>query len=254
MIKGLESGWTVVSGACGLIGRAVVTKIIEGGDKVLACDINKDGLDMLRSKLGSQLLYTMVVNIAEEEGLAKLTKIMTDLGGVTGAVHAAYPRTKAWGTRFEELRGAELDLNLSLQLGSAIMFSRCITGYFAQNGGGSLVHVSSIQGIAAPKFEHYDGTSMHSPIEYSAIKAGVIAVTKWLAKYYSGHNIRVNCISPGGVLDNQEETFVERYRASCSNIGMLSAKHVADGVYFLLSEESAGVNGYNMVMDDGWSL
>jgi NAD(P)-dependent dehydrogenase (short-subunit alcohol dehydrogenase family) len=254
MIKGLESGWTVVSGACGLIGKAVVKKILENDGRVLACDINKVGLDMMISDFDSHLLHTLAVDITEENGLELLAEKINSLGALTGAVHAAYPRSKGWGARLEGLRRDDLDMNLSLQLGSAIMFSKYITGHFAQNGGGSLVHVSSIQGISAPKFEHYKGTNMHSPIEYSAIKAGVIAITKWLAKYYSGNNIRVNSISPGGVLDNQEESFVRRYRASCTNIGMLNANDVAEGVYFLLSEKSAGLNGYNMVMDDGWSL
>ena len=78
--------------------------------------------------------------------------------------------------------------------------------------GGNLIHISSIQGISAPKFEHYEGTNMSSPIEYSAIKSGVIAITKWLAKKYKNMNIRVNCVSPGGILDNQPIKFLEKYR------------------------------------------
>ena len=58
---------------------------------------------------------------------------------------------------------------------------------------------------------------MISPIEYSAIKAGLISITKYLAKYYKGNNIRVNCISPGGIKDNQEEIFIRKYRESCNN-------------------------------------
>ena len=60
---------------------------------------------------------------------------------------------------------------------------------------------------------------MSSPIEYSAIKAGIISITKWLAKYYKNKNIRVNCISPGGISDNQNEEFIKKYRNSCTNIG-----------------------------------
>ena len=59
---------------------------------------------------------------------------------------------------------------------------------------------------------------MTSPLEYSAIKAGVISLTKWLARYYSGYSIRVNCVSPGGILAGQPETFLKRYRESCTGI------------------------------------
>ena len=107
----------------------------------------------------------------------------------------------------------------------------------------------------APKFDHYEGTDMHSPIEYSAIKAGIISITKWLAKYYSNQNIRVNCVSPGGILDNQPESFLDRYSKSCTNIGMLSAEeHIADTIIFLISDKSSAINGQNIIIDDGWSL
>ena len=71
---------------------------------------------------------------------------------------------------------------------------------------------------SAPKFSHYVGTSMTSPIEYAAIKSGVISITRWLAKYYSNQNIRVNCVSPGGILADQPKSFCDKYRDSCTNM------------------------------------
>ena len=117
-----------------------------------------------------------------------------------------------------------------------------------------MIHLGSIQGISAPKFEHYAGTTMTSPIEYAAIKSGVIAITRWLAKYYSNTGIRVNCVSPGGILDQQPESFLLRYRDSCTNIGMLDAADVAETIVFLLSNDAGAINGQNIVVDDGWSL
>ena len=95
---------------------------------------------------------------------------------------------------------------------------------------------------------------MTSPIEYTAIKAGIIAITRWLAKYHSSQNIRVNCVSPGGILDQQPSEFLQRYRKSCTNIGMLSAELVAPAVVFLLSPAADAINGQNLIVDDGWSL
>ena len=95
---------------------------------------------------------------------------------------------------------------------------------------------------------------MHSPIEYSAIKAGVIAITQWLAKFYANQNIRVNCISPGGVYSGQPQCFEDAYRASCTNIGLLNPDHVSGLASFLLSDAAAAINGQNCIVDDGWSL
>ena len=121
-------------------------------------------------------------------------------------------------------------------------------------GHGNLVHISSIHGISAPKFEHYEGSDMVSPIEYSAIKAGIISIARYLAKYCNNQNIRVNCISPGGILDKQPDSFLKKYRSSCQSKGMLDAVDIAGALSFLLSDHSKYINGQNIIVDDGWSL
>ena len=126
--------------------------------------------------------------------------------------------------------------------------------YFREQGYGNLLHISSIQGSSSPKFDHYEGTDMVSPIEYSAIKAGVISITRYLAKYCKNQNIRVNCISPGGISDNQPESFQKKYRSSCCNKGLLDSGDIAGALIFLLSEQSKYVTGQNIIVDDGWSL
>jgi NAD(P)-dependent dehydrogenase (short-subunit alcohol dehydrogenase family) len=95
---------------------------------------------------------------------------------------------------------------------------------------------------------------MVSPIEYSAIKSGIISITKYLAKYCKGENIRVNCVSPGGILDNQPEVFLEKYNATCSSKGMLDAQDISGTFIYLLSDASKYLNGQTIVVDDGWSL
>ena len=95
---------------------------------------------------------------------------------------------------------------------------------------------------------------MTSPIEYTAIKAGVIAITKWLAVYCKNKSIRINCVSPGGILDQQPQSFLEKYRDSCLSKGMLDAEDVIGTIQFLLSDKSRYINGQNIVVDDGWSL
>ena len=69
--------------------------------------------------------------------------------------------------------------------------SRFLYGaYFLKLKKGNLILISSVQGIQAPKFEHYPDSKMSSPIEYSAIKSGIISVSRYLSKYYKNKNIR----------------------------------------------------------------
>jgi NAD(P)-dependent dehydrogenase (short-subunit alcohol dehydrogenase family) len=92
------------------------------------------------------------------------------------------------------------------------------------------------------------------PVEYAAIKAGVIHLTRYFAQYYKGHHVRVNSISPGGILDGQQPQFVASYRKFAASKGMLDPLDIAGALLFLLSDMSTFVNGQNLVVDDGWSL
>ena len=253
------SGKTIlITGAAGRIGSATARFAVAAGANVVLCDINEIRLQVLAQDLSSSSqsqIFIVNSDITTEDGLDYLLdKSLSFVTKITSAVHSAYPVSAGWGGCFEDLQEIYLHQDLAMQLGSAILFSKKILGYFSDHGGGDLVHLSSIQGVRAPKFEHYDGTEMTSPIEYTAIKSGIISITRWLAKYYAGKDIRVNCVSPGGIRDSQPTAFLDRYRQSCTNIGMLHADQVASLIVYLLSNESLAINGQNLIVDDGWSL
>ena len=95
---------------------------------------------------------------------------------------------------------------------------------------------------------------MVSPIEYSAIKSGIISITKYLSKYYKKRNLRVNCISPGGIANKQPNIFIENYNNSCNSKGLLDSEDLIGLITFLISDKSKYINGQNIIIDDGWSL
>ena len=95
---------------------------------------------------------------------------------------------------------------------------------------------------------------MTRPIEYSAIKSVIISITKYLSKYYKKRNLRVNCISPGGIRNNQPNIFIENYNSSCNSKGLLDSEDLTGLILFLISDKSKYINGQNIIIDDGWSL
>ena len=109
-------------------------------------------------------------------------------------------------------------------------------------------------GVRSPKFENYRGLKMTSPAEYSVIKSGIISLTSYLAKLYKKKNILVNCISPGGIKNNQPNKFIQRYKESCGSKGLLDNEDAIGSIIFLLSDSSKYINGQNIIVDDGWSL
>jgi len=251
----LKEKVVLITGATGRLGFAFSHRIVETGGRVFLVDLNQKKGEELSQMLGKENAPFLAADITNLNGIQEvIAACVSNFGKMDAVIHAAYPRSEGWGATLENLKPEHLFEDLNKQLGGAILLSQQVIKQFQQQGFGQLIHISSIQGIAAPKFEHYEGTSMHSPIEYSAIKSGIIAITRWLAKRYRQQNIRVNCVSLGGILDQQHESFLQRYQASCNSKGMLDAQDVAGAILFLLSEESAFITGQNIVVDDGWSL
>ncbi len=251
----LSSKVILVTGACGLLGQQIVREIVGQNGCVLATDTDTDKAESLFQALPSEQIQFVPMDITDAESVVRaIERSIKQFGAVDACVNAAYPHTTKWGTTFENLEMEDLQENLKLQLGGAIILSQRMMKHFVAQGHGNFIHLSSIMGVVAPKFENYEGTSMTSPIEYTAVKSGIISLTSWLAKYYKNKNIRVNCVSPGGILDQQPESFLEKYRNSCTSKGMLDPTDVAGTVLFLLSDQSKYINGQNIVIDDGWSL
>jgi NAD(P)-dependent dehydrogenase (short-subunit alcohol dehydrogenase family) len=245
----------LISGGAGRIGAATALAVARAGGIPLVADVDPAGLERVGECLAAWPHHRILADLRGAAGIEACQKAaLAAAGGIEAAVHAAYPCSTGWGASFEELNEAHLAVDLQAQLGGAILFSQSLLRHFSACGGGDLIHVASIQGVAAPKFHHYAGTAMGSSVEYAAIKAGVIAISRWLAKYHRDQGIRVNCVSPGGILDQQPASFLERYRADCTNIGMLEGADVAATIVFLLSEGARAINGQNLIVDDGWTL
>ena len=253
------SGQTVlITGAAGRIGSEVARAALKAEANVIISDLATKKLDSLYKELlktNPQKVHSIHADLSTKNAIdTLLEKSLLKTGRIDAAVHSVYITSQGWQDSFEDLKAENLYQDLSMQLGLAIIFSQRILNCFKQQGGGNLIHLSSIQGVQAPKFHHYEGTEMSSPVEYAAIKSGLISTTKWLAKYHKNIGVRVNCVSPGGILDSQPVSFLEKYKKDCTNIGMLSASQVASTIIFLLSPAAIAINGQNIIVDDGWSL
>ena len=245
----------IITGGAGRIGSALAADLVKKGHKVLLGDINILKLLKIKKKFNSKNIEIFKGDLTTKKNIDRFIKFgIQKFKNIHAAVHCSYPTSKKWGTRFESLEETYLNKDLQKQLGGAIIFSQRIMKYFLKQKKGNLILISSIQGIQAPKFNHYKNLNMTSPIEYSAIKSGIISITKYLSKYYKNRNIRINCVSPGGVKDNQPKLFTKRYRQSCNSKGLLDGEDISKLILFLLSDKSKYITGQNLIIDDGWSL
>jgi NAD(P)-dependent dehydrogenase (short-subunit alcohol dehydrogenase family) len=247
----------VVIGGGGLLGRALIQALADSRATVVVADTNFEAASALAQEhtaRGGEVLAAAVNITSEESVLALLDAMHKRLGRIDGVVNTAYPRNARYGRAVEDVAYADFCDNVNLHLGGYFLVAQKVCQYFKARGGGSLVSLASVYGMIAPRFEIYNGTPMTMPVEYAAIKAGVIHLTKYFAQYYKTHGVRVNTVSPGGILDGQPEAFLARYRAFAGTRGMLDPGDVVGTVLFLLSDASQFVTGQNIAVDDGFSL
>ena len=173
---------------------------------------------------------------------------------IDGVINAAYPKNKNYGKKFFDVKLNDFNENVNLHLGGYFLVMQKFAEYFCRQGFGNIVNISSVYGVTTPKFEIYEGLDMTVPVEYSAIKSGTIHLTKYLAKFCKGKKIKVNCISPGGIIDGQPINFKKKYRDNCLSKGLLDGRDLNGVVEFLVSDRSNYINGQNLIIDDGWSL
>ena len=246
----------LIVGAAGLLGTNLLKNLLDHGAKVVATDVN---LKLLKSHLidnGIDIkennIFLRSLDITNKESIKR---IFNDFDDLTGAVNCCYPRNKNYGRHFFDVTLEDFNENTSLNLGSSFLFMQQCAIYFNRtNKPFSLVNISSIYGIIAPKFMIYKNTHMTTPVEYSAIKSGLIHLSKYVTKYVNDSKFRINLVSPGGIFDDQSKDFLKAYKEKTFGKGMLNSSDVSGSIIFLLSPMSEYVNGQNIIVDDGFTI
>lgn len=255
----LENKVVIITGGAGLIGQEFVKAVVENNGIAIIADINEEIGNSVKLELSKELnsenIDFIKFDITSKDSINKAISYLDNkYGKIDALVNNAYPRNKNYGRHFFDVEYDDFVQNIGLNLGGYFTTSQQVAQYFYNQGYGNIVNISSIYGVVPPKFEVYDNTLMTMPVEYAAIKSGLIHLTKYMAKYFKGKNINVNTLSPGGIFDNQNKIFVNQYKEECLNKGMLDKSDLKGTLVYLLSDLSKYVNGQNIVVDDGFSL
>jgi NAD(P)-dependent dehydrogenase (short-subunit alcohol dehydrogenase family) len=147
---------------------------------------------------------------------------------------------------------------LKLNLTGVFLCCQAVGKQMVKQKKGSIINVSSIYGLVAPDFRIYSqktaGRGLGTPAAYSAAKAGVIGLTKYLASYYGDKNVRVNCVTPGGIYDNQDKQFVKKYTLRVPLGRMAEKDEVTGAIIYLASDLASYVTGENIIVDGGLTV
>lgn len=241
----LKDKIVMVTGGDGLLGREIVNEINQNGGRAINADIN------VRTNLKEGLID---IDITDDNSIQNgIDMVLAEYGRIDGIVNNAYPRTKDWSTKFEDVKPDSWRKNVDMQMTSYFVFCQKALKVMVLQGYGAIVNIASIYGVVGNDFTLYEEFNGSSPAAYSAIKGGIISFSKYLASYYGRKGIRINCVSPGGIFDNQHQSFVQRYedRVPMGRLGQ--PDDVAPSVSFLLSDWAKYITGQNLIVDGGWT-
>lgn len=251
---------TLVSGAAGFIGREICYSLAELGSDLILLDVNLSSLDQLRDDilqsydvdveifqcdLADQASYTHISSFIEER-FGRLDVLVNNaaLGGTSELVgwltDFASQSVDTWREAFE--------VNLTAPF---LLSQRCYQLLLNSNSA-SIINIGSIYGSLGPDLSLYENTKMNNPAAYGASKGGLLQLTRWMATVLAP-KIRVNAISPGGILRGQPQSFVERYIARTPLKRMGREEDLQGAIVYLATDMSKWVTGQNLVVDGGWS-
>lgn len=265
----LKDRIAIVTGGAGLLGVQFCHTLAEAGASVVVADLDGNAAVATAEaiqKQGNQCLAQQT-DITKPDSVTNLLEAtLQNFGKLDILVNSA-----ALDPKFDPLALESPQQNLgsfedyplnawkqALAVNLTGMFLCCqaaVRPMLAQ-GSGVIVNVCSIYGLVGPDqriYQHPNKPPRYKPIVYSVTKAGVLGLTRYLAAYYAGRNIRVNALTPGGVYNDHEEDFVQAY-SSRTVLGRMARKDEMNGaLLFLASEASAYMTGGNLIVDGGWT-
>ncbi|MDC1317215.1 SDR family oxidoreductase [Flavobacteriaceae bacterium] len=244
-MSNLKNKVIIVTGGSGLLGQEIVANLKNKGAIAINADINVS-TDLENFKLKFDIT-------SEKSIIDGLKKVTDKFGEINGLVNNAYPRTKDWGAKFEDISYISWKKNIDMQLNTIFLVIKHVIPELIRTQG-SIVNMASIYGLVGNDSTIYEKTLVNSVAQYSAIKGGVINFTRYLASYYGKKNIRINCVSPGGIFDNQDQTFVENYEKKVPMGRMGNPSDISPAVSFLISDEAKYITGQNLIVDGGFTI
>lgn len=244
----------VLTGACGTIGRTLTKTLSERGARLVLVDMETAGLATLKSNLSGPVV-TISSDVGELPGVQSILKTALNSFGRVDVLINSH-QSKPPGFLNASAEEFPIDLwneVLKVNLTGTFLTCREIGRQMLKQGKGSIINMASTYGVVSSNPALYEGNTFGNPVGYSAAKGGVIMLTKYLGAYWAKRGVRVNCLSPHGVLGRPDDGFEARF-GSMSPMGRtMMPSEVVGAVLFLASDASSYATGANFLIEGGWT-
>ena len=245
MTKPLENKIALVTGAARGIGQALALQLAADGADLALCDVKAEWLDDTAAKVKAlgRRAETYAMDVANGAAVGEaVARILADFGRIDVLVNnAGITRDTLLMRMSEEDWDAVLDVNLK----GAFLVTKAVVKPMMKQRSGAIVNIASVVGI------------MGNPgqANYTASKAGLIALTKTTAKELGSRNVRVNAVAPGFIRTAMTDKLAEPVKEAMLKmvpLGRLGEpEDVAKAVAFLASDAAAYVNGQTLAVCGG---
>jgi NAD(P)-dependent dehydrogenase (short-subunit alcohol dehydrogenase family) len=259
----------ILTGGAGLLGQEYAVALAQAGAHVVVADINTQDTDRLAAKLteetGVEALSAETDVSSKASVEAMVAQTLAAFGRVDILVNNAAldPKFDAQHATehvdaFEDYPLELWNQGLAVNLTGMFLCAQAVSLPMLKQGKGVIVNVSSTYGLVGPDqrlYEDGDPTAPRKfkPVIYSVTKSAVLGLTRYLATYWAGKNMRVNTLTPGGVFRDHDEGFVSRYSFRTPLGRMARQDEYCGALLFLVSDSSSYMTGANLVVDGGWT-
>jgi NAD(P)-dependent dehydrogenase (short-subunit alcohol dehydrogenase family) len=268
----LDGRVALVTGGAGLLGRQYCEALLEAGARVVIGDVDVTRAEALASTLSADHALGQALDVADEASVSAAVEAAVDRFGrldilvnnaaltVRGGSEGLSPAE--YFAPFEVYRREIWDKAIAVNLTGMLLCAQAAgRQMLAQTPpGGVMVNIASTYGVVAPDQRLYEGvkspyaeTGFNTPVSYAVTKTAVLGLTRYLATYWGRQNIRVNALTPHGVFDKHDETFVTNF-VYRSPLGRMARDDEYRGaLLFLVSDASSYMTGANLIVDGGWT-
>lgn len=254
----------IVTGGGGILGKHFCSALADFGANVAVVDINLDAARQTAAEIAARYGVKAIGYNCDVSLPDSVADFVREVAAEFGPIHVLHNNAaskskdlNAFFAPFEEYSLEQWREVMSVNIDGMFLMAQAVGKRMIEQGtGGSIIQTASIYGVMAPdqriyEGSHYLGMQINTPAVYSASKAAVVGLTKYLAAYWADRKIRVNTLTPGGNESGQNDEFIRRY-SNRVPLGRMGLPHEMTGaLIYLASDASSYVTGQNVIVDGG---
>ena len=257
----LKGRRALITGGAGSLGRVMAETLAELGANLILVDCQDTSLYALKTHLEEGWRVDVDCYVCDLEHQSERADLISSLNDrikdlnilVNNAAFVGATDLDGWSVPFENQTIETWRRAIEVNLTAVFDLCQGLTPLLRSSVGANIINISSIYGILAPDWGLYKDVEMGNPAAYGVSKGGLIQLTRWLATTIAP-DVRVNSISPGGILRGQPDVFVERYKSKTPLARMATEDDFRGVVAFLASDMARYVTGQNISVDGGWGI